>query len=311
MPKFLDTQAISHELMTVIKEAKEKIILVSPYLKVNSQIQERLKTKSKIGTLAEMVIVYGKSELKQSELEWIKEIDDLKIYEKSNLHAKCYLNEDKAIICSMNLYDYSQQNNIEMGILITKHHDREAYESLIEEINNIKVNGVRMRFDSLNQPAPIMIANHSSTLVHSIEKHELTADQKLKFQILKNWRYVKSREEKTPAYLILTDEEIRSIATGDKIDANFLYETLQKKKAIRYNEEILYQLGRCKYYAIGKVVNVWYQDNQNSYDRVKLKFAGSNEEKWFDTTQELPKTNSEVAVQLNKSWFNDYFYLDV
>src|SRR4028119_2100233 len=96
MLKFLDTQAISHELMSLIKEAKEKIILISPYLKVNSQIQERLKTKSKTGTLAEMVIVYGKSELKQTELEWIKEIDDLKIYEKNNLHAKCYLNEDRA-----------------------------------------------------------------------------------------------------------------------------------------------------------------------------------------------------------------------
>ncbi len=101
MAKFLDTQAISNELMKLIKDAKDKIILVSPYLRVNSQIQERLKTKSKIGTLSEIVIVYGKSELKQSELDWIKGIEDLKVYEKSNLHAKCYLSEDKAIICSL------------------------------------------------------------------------------------------------------------------------------------------------------------------------------------------------------------------
>src|SRR5687767_11793432 len=112
MAKFLDTQAISNELMKLIKDAKEKIILISPYLKVNSQIQERLKTKSKVGTLSEIVIVYGKTDLKQSELEWIKEIEDLKVYEKINLHAKCYINEEKAIICSMNLYDYSQQYNI-------------------------------------------------------------------------------------------------------------------------------------------------------------------------------------------------------
>lgn len=320
MPKFLDTQAISHELMNVIKEAKEKIILVSPYLKVNPQIQERLKTKSKLGTLAEIVIVYGKSELKQTELEWIKEIDDLKTYEKGNLHAKCYLNEDKAIICSMNLYDYSQQNNIEMGLLISRQNDKEAYESLMEEINNIKVNGTRRRFDALSQQIPVSETplgqnqdsqkqNSGSSVAN--ERKGLSADQKLKFQILKNWRYQKSREEKIPAYLILTDEEIKSIVTKDRIDGNSLYETLQKKKAIRYNEEILYQLGKSKYYTIGTVVNVWYQDNQNSYDRVKFKLAGAGEERWYETTQELPKTNAEVAVQLNKSWFNDYFYLDV
>ncbi|HTC01257.1 MAG TPA: phospholipase D family protein, partial [Ferruginibacter sp.] len=123
MAKFLETQAISSELMKLIKEAKDKIILVSPYLKVNSQIQERLRTKSKTGALSEIVIVYGKSELQKSELEWIKDIEDLKVIEKNNLHAKCYINEDKAIICSMNLYEYSQQTNIEMGILITKEHD--------------------------------------------------------------------------------------------------------------------------------------------------------------------------------------------
>ena len=218
MPQFLDTQAISHELMNVIKEAKEKIILVSPYLKVNSQIQERLKTKSKLGTLAEMVIVYGKSELKQTEFEWIKEIDDLKIYEKINLHAKCYLNEDKAIVCSMNLYDYSQQNNIEMGLLITKQQDREAYEALMEEINNIKVNGVRMRFESLNKQTSVnsttlrpSTSNDNNNPVPVNEKKKLSSEQKLKFQILKNWRYIKSREEKMPAYLILTDEEIRVV----------------------------------------------------------------------------------------------------
>ena len=50
MATFLDTQAISNELMKLIKDAKEKIILVSYNFKVNQQIQERLKTKSKIGT---------------------------------------------------------------------------------------------------------------------------------------------------------------------------------------------------------------------------------------------------------------------
>lgn len=318
MAKFLETQAISNELMKLIKDAKDKIILVSPYLKVNSQIQERLKTKSKIGTLSEIVIIYGKSELKKTELEWIKDIEDLKVIEKLNLHAKCYINEDRAVICSMNLYDYSQQNNIEMGILITKKEDEEAYQALIEEINNIKVNGVRKKFDSLNiveDPSKITINTNSleekKNIKEQIEKViEFTPEQKLKFQILKEWRLYKSRDEKTSAFLILTDEEIRTVVTTDKIDLNKLYDLLPKKKVIKYGEEILNKIKYTSDYTIGKVINVWYQDNSNSYDRVKLKILQTGEEKWFDTTYELPYKEKLVAVKLNKTWFNQYLYLD-
>ena len=37
-----------------------------------------------------------------------------------NLHAKCYLNESTCIISSLNLYEFSQVNNNEMGVLIEK-----------------------------------------------------------------------------------------------------------------------------------------------------------------------------------------------
>lgn len=318
MAKFLETQAISNELMKIIKEAKDKIILVSPYLKVNSQIQERLKTKSKQGTLSEIVIVYGKSELKQTELEWIKDIDDLKVIEKNNLHAKCYINEEKAIVCSMNLYDYSQQNNIEMGVLITKKDDEEAYNSLIEEINNIKVNGIRKKFDALNiidsLPKEIVIINKNETkeeVKEIITKHiELNPEQKLKFQILKEWRLHKSRDEKTSAFLVLTDEEIKTIVSHAKLDKYSIYDILPKKKAIKYGEEIINEIKYISDYTIAKVVSIWYQDNSNSYDRVKLKILNTGEEKWYDTTYELPYKDKLVAAKINKTWFNKYMYLD-
>ena len=102
MAKYLDTAQISSELMQLLKDAKEKIILVTYSLQVNTQIQERLRTKSKVGNLSEISIIYGNTKLKNSELKWMKEIDDLKVFQKKNLHAKCYINENKAIISSMN-----------------------------------------------------------------------------------------------------------------------------------------------------------------------------------------------------------------
>ena len=317
MAKFLDTQAISNELMKLIKDAKEKIILVSYSFKVNLQIQERLKTKSKSGTLSEIVIVYGRTELKKTDLDWMKEIQDLKIYEKSNLHAKCYLNEDKAIICSMNLYDYSQQNNIEMGILISKTEDREAYNELIEEINNIKVNGIRKPLDELaNYDKETKTESNQIKTGNEKPKEEiiklapLTVEQKLDIELLKQFRYYKSKDEKTSATQILSDDEIRKIVTHPKLDKSSIYDIIPKKNAIKYGDQILEALNDSIKFTIGQVTSIWYQTDETKYDRVKLKVLSSGEEKWFDTTQELPQKDKIVAVKLNKSWFNTYFYLE-
>ena len=83
MAKYLDTSHISSELMELLKEAKEKIILVTFSVQVNTQIQERLKTKSKIGTLSEITLIYGNTKPKKSELQWMSEIDDLKVWKKN------------------------------------------------------------------------------------------------------------------------------------------------------------------------------------------------------------------------------------
>jgi len=215
----------------------------------------------------------------------------------------------------MNLYDYSQVNNVEMGILITKKDDEEAYKTLIEEINNIKVNGVRKKFDSLNvveDPAKVVsvVGNGKESEKQVSNTTVLTSEQKLKFQILKEWRLNKSRYERTGAFSILSDDEIKSIVTANKLDFTKLYEILPKRKVISFGKEILDNIDYTSGFTIGKVVGVWYQDNSNSYDRVKLRILKTGEEKWFDTTYELPTKDRLVAVKINKNWFNDYLYLD-
>ena len=54
------------------------------------------------------------------------------------LHAKCYFNENEALLTSMNLYDYSQVNNREMGILVTAEKDHELYSGILEESERIR-----------------------------------------------------------------------------------------------------------------------------------------------------------------------------
>jgi hypothetical protein len=318
MATFLETQAISSELMKLIKEAKKEIVLISYNYKANKQIQERLKTKSNLGDLTEIVIIYGRNELKQSELEWIKDIKDLKLYEKTNLHAKCYLNESKAIICSMNLYDYSQQNNIEMGILITKEHDNEAFTQLIDEINFIRSNGTRIIPEQIlkllpeNKPITSKppIVKNKEKVKSKPSKQDLNLDQKLDIQLLLRWRYYKSKSEKAAESKILTDDEIYTLAITKDLNKDLLYKILPKKIVIKFGDYILDELSIRNKYTIGKVINIWYQTEDSKYDRVKLKNNKTGEEKWFDTIKELPIKGKIIAVSLNNTWFNDYMYLD-
>lgn len=40
MAKFLDTTGVSYQLQQVINKANEKLVLISPYLKINDRIKQ-------------------------------------------------------------------------------------------------------------------------------------------------------------------------------------------------------------------------------------------------------------------------------
>jgi phosphatidylserine/phosphatidylglycerophosphate/cardiolipin synthase-like enzyme len=116
MAKFLNTSATNYFLEELIKGAKDRLILISPFLKLNDRIKELLADKNRLKI--DVRIVYGKSELQPEEINWLKELTYIRTSFCKNLHAKCYLNEELCIIASLNLYEFSQVNNNEMGVLI-------------------------------------------------------------------------------------------------------------------------------------------------------------------------------------------------
>lgn len=135
MPKFLNTSATNYYLEELIKNAKERLILISPFLKINDRIRELLEDKNRMKI--DVRIVYGKSELHPQEINWLKSLTFVRTSFCKNLHAKCYLNEEVAIITSLNLYDFSQVNNNEMGILLTREADSECYRDAYDEAQRI------------------------------------------------------------------------------------------------------------------------------------------------------------------------------
>ena len=114
MAKFLNTSATNYFLEELIKDAKERLILISPFLKLNDRIKELLTDKNRLKI--DVRIVYGKSELQPEEISWLKELTYIRTSFCKNLHAKCYLNEEMCIIASLNLYEFSQVNNNEISL---------------------------------------------------------------------------------------------------------------------------------------------------------------------------------------------------
>jgi hypothetical protein len=135
MAEFLTTAAVTYQVERVILESKKKLVLVSPYIKITKTFLERLRDASGRGVL--ITIIYGKSELNSIEKKQIDSIPDLKLYFFENLHAKCYFNESEMVITSMNLYEFSERNNREMGIFITKKLDEEIFKEAVSETHSI------------------------------------------------------------------------------------------------------------------------------------------------------------------------------
>jgi hypothetical protein len=138
--KFLKTNDISAQLENIIRgsEAGEKLVLVSPYVQVSPRLFENLKDANK--RRVKITLIYGKKELEAEEREKLDTLQNLSLYFKESLHAKCYYNEKQLIITSMNLYDFSEKTNYEMGVLVQKDEDRAIYDLAVEEVEIIRGN---------------------------------------------------------------------------------------------------------------------------------------------------------------------------
>ena len=151
MAKFINTRKAVSEIEDLIKNAGERLILISPYLKLSKDFKELLtyrNSKDKITT-----VVFGKQELNPDEMKFLQELRFVILKYNEDLHAKCYVNDDKMVITSLNLYEFSMANNKEMGVLIDKNDpaDSQLFEDAFKEVDYI--NQTSQRFE-LNAAKP-------------------------------------------------------------------------------------------------------------------------------------------------------------
>ena len=132
MSEFLTTSGVTYHLERLIKDAKERLVLVSQFLKINERLRQLLDDQDRFKI--DIRVIYGKNELIPEENNWLRSKASIRTSYCKNLHAKCFLNEPEALITSMNLYEFSQVNNEEMGILVNRESDPKLYDGVYQEV---------------------------------------------------------------------------------------------------------------------------------------------------------------------------------
>ncbi|HEY8402379.1 MAG TPA: phospholipase D family protein [Cytophagaceae bacterium] len=139
MANFIFGNELNSEVEKIFEKAKNQLILISPYIKLHDRYSSALKAKLNNDEL-KIIVVFGKNEedpsksMSLEELDFFKQFPNIEIRYEKRLHAKYYANENSAILTSMNLYSFSQDNNIEAGVITKSNIFKELTSSLVTSV---------------------------------------------------------------------------------------------------------------------------------------------------------------------------------
>lgn len=119
--------------MTLIEEAKTELILVSPYVKMDNwgKMKSCLERAIERGVIITLIARKNADQ----DLSYIKSLN-LKLVLVNDLHAKVYINDNKAIVTSQNLLHSSDINSVEIGYISQTQYERRE---LIDFVNQFIV----------------------------------------------------------------------------------------------------------------------------------------------------------------------------
>lgn len=134
MAQVLTTKASTAALEDIIRNAREELFLISYSFRIGKTFLRHIRNAVEKGVRVK--IVYGKFIFDNITTD-LAQIAGLEVYYCSDLHAKVYCNDCKCIVGSMNFYEKSDNENIELGVLLTNTEDPEAYSEAMRACREI------------------------------------------------------------------------------------------------------------------------------------------------------------------------------
>lgn len=151
MAKILDATGSITSIDSIILEAKKYIILVSPFWDCPKNVILSLLGALKNGV---QVVIFcrptqknGKEKtlpIPRDSWDYFRKFEEKGLFvvvsdNLESLHSKLYMNENKCLITSLNMYNYSVEKNIELGIELSwlDEHDKELKRFVMRHLNEI------------------------------------------------------------------------------------------------------------------------------------------------------------------------------
>ena len=119
--------AIGQAILDIIKDARELVVVVSPYLDIcnwegaQKSILMANRQESDVSPLF-IVRADNQGDSTRESVQWLRD-HGIEVFEVEGLHAKLYFNEDTFLLSSMNLL-HSSLGNIEIATIVTDERER-------------------------------------------------------------------------------------------------------------------------------------------------------------------------------------------
>ncbi|MFB6340224.1 phospholipase D-like domain-containing protein [Saccharicrinis sp. FJH62] len=174
--KILPPHKIGSEILDLIVEAKEYLLIVSPYVNFNNwqRLASELESAKNKGVRIDFFVRNEPDNVKSWE-----NVESLGINARlvNNLHAKFYLNENTGVISSMNLLSSSNSNSIEIGTKLDSIQELKELQRYVKDFiapNEVKEkpsdNDIYLVKEKFNQILQNILYNNGSKRVNVFYK---------------------------------------------------------------------------------------------------------------------------------------------
>ena len=123
----LNTNECSATLDAIITSANKYLVIMSPYIKLSERVESLLDLADQRGV---SIFIIARERLSREDYYKVKDFAKLTICIHPPLHAKVYSNEEEVLISSLNLYEFSQQKNTEMGVQFERRDEKDQFSYL-------------------------------------------------------------------------------------------------------------------------------------------------------------------------------------
>jgi RNA polymerase-binding transcription factor DksA len=133
MEKILKSHQISSAIIDLLEDDEsEQFFLVTPYFDPWKRLEDAFEKAARQNKEIIFILRADQENKLRKEVERLNRLFSFDFIFVKRLHAKIYMNANKAIISSMNLYDSSQTNNYEFGYVLNRKESDDVYRNIIE-----------------------------------------------------------------------------------------------------------------------------------------------------------------------------------